>query len=309
MPLGNFVFACDQYDRIAAWDGFMSYCSTQGPIIQFVKDTIEDLPVTKNLVIPNSDGFCSERNYMCLVKNREDLEAVSSQYDLVGILCSRNLSDPRLIYLPLDDESFDKGVVAHLREHTTAVPWEEKRSIAYWRGSPTGAFFPTARFQLVTQMSGSSVVDAKFVYTVNPHNPLKLANFGEIANTQDERYWRPVVTLQDHLHYKYILIVDGNLISSAHQWVFASGSVPILMTHPDNDYWFKQYLKPMENYVPIDYNLSDLEEKVQWLIDNDEKAKTIAENAMKLAETVFSPEFQREYLRNRIQEVSQLALV
>ena len=133
--------------------------------------------------------------------------------------------------------------------------------------------------------------------------------FGDIANTQDEHYWRPVVTLQDHLHYKYIMIVDGNLISSAHQWVFASGSVPILMTHPDNDYWFKQYLKPMENYVPIDYNLSDLEEKVQWLIDNDEKAKTIAENAMKLAETVFSPEFQREYLRNRIQEVSQLALV
>jgi hypothetical protein len=271
-----------------------------------MKQVIEELPMTKNLVITNSDGFCSKRNYKCLVKNREDLEAVSNNYDIVGILCSRNLSDPRLIYLPLDDESFDKGVVAHLREHTTTVPWEDKKPIAYWRGSPTGAFFPTVRFLLVLRVVNVLIVDAKFVFTLNPYNKEKLINFGEVANTQDSRYWCPAASLQDHLSYKYIMIVDGNLISSAHQWVFASGSVPILVTHPDNDYWFKQYLKPMENYVPIDYTLCDLEEKVRWLIDNDDKAKAIAENAMRFAETVFSPEFQREYLRKRIQEVSQM---
>ena len=287
----------------------MSYCSTEGPIVSFMKQVIEELPMTKDLIIPNSDGFCSERNYNCLVKDREDLEWTSTPEDIVGLLCSRNMSDRRIIYLPLDDDTFVKGLIPYFQEKTTAVPWEDKKPIALWRGSPTGAFFPTPRFRLVTQLVNSTNIDAKFVYTANPHNPAKLLNFGPFADTNDARYWQPEITLQDHLLYKYILIVDGNLISSAHQWVFASGSVPIMMTHPDNDYWFKSYLKPMVNYVPIEYDLSDIEEKVQWLIDNDEQAKTIADNAMKLAETLFSPEFQRDYLRNRIQEVSQMAPV
>lgn len=284
----------------------MSYCSTEGSIVAFMKQTVEDLPVTKNLVIPNSDGFCSKRNYKCLVKNQEDLDVVSKPEDVVGILCSRDFNDSRCIYMPLDDTSFEKGVVAHVQEKTTAVPWEDKKPIAYWRGSPTGAFFPTVRFLLVLRVVNVPIVDAKFVFALNPYNKAKLINFGEVANTEDSRYWCPAASLQDYLSYKYILIVDGNIIASAHQWVFASGSVPIMITHPDNNYWFKQYLKPMENYVPVDYSLCDLEEKVRWLIDNDDKAKAIAANAMRFAETVFSPEFQREYLQKRIQEVSQM---
>jgi Glycosyl transferase family 90 len=284
----------------------MSRCSTKGPIVSFMKETIQGLPVTKDFVVTNSDGFCSQRNYDCLVKNHQDLDWVSKPEDIVGILCSRDFSVSRCIYMPLDDESFEKGVVAHVKEQTTAVPWNEKLPIGYWRGSPTGAFFPTVRFRFAKQTVGSSIIDAKLVYSLNPHNWIKIKNFGELANTEDTRYWQPPATLQDHLRYKYIFIVDGNLISSAHQWVFASGSVPIMITHPDNDYWFKQYLKPMENYVPVDYTLIDLEEKVQWLIDNDDKARIIAENAMRFAETVLSSEFQRDYLRKRIEEVSQI---
>jgi hypothetical protein len=303
MPLGKFYFACDR-NTTEAWGGFMSRCLTDGPIVAFMKQVIEELPMTKNLVITNSDGFCPERNYGCLVKNQEDLDAVSRPEDIVGILCTREFSDSRCICLPLDDESFARGVVAHVQEQTTEVPWDEKRPIAYWRGSPTGAFFPTVRFRLVTAMVDSSIIDAKLVYGLNPHNWAKVKKFGHVANTEDTRYWRPAVTLQDHLQYKYILIIDGNIISSAHQWVFASGSVPLLVTDPNNEYWFKKYLEPMETFVPIDYSLCDLEEKVQWLIDNDDKAKRIAENACALAAKIFSPEFQRSHLRSEIERVA-----
>lgn len=47
------------------------------------------------------------------------------------------------------------------------------------------------------------------------------------------------IPLTEFLRYKYILILDGAVISSAHMWPFGSGAVPLLVTHPDNDYWFK----------------------------------------------------------------------
>jgi hypothetical protein len=305
MPLGEFRFSTDR-DTLDVWAGGMSHCRIDGPIIRFMKNVIENLPIEKDLLIVRADGFCSERNYFCLVKNLEDLEFNSKPNDIIGIICTRNMTFPRTICLPLDDESFEKGVAQHLDEKITAVPWNEKKPVAFWRGSPTGAFFPHVRFQLVLKMWQSSLVDAKFTDTGNPFMWEKTIYFGKLANPQDSQFWQPVASFQDHVRHKYILIVDGNIIASSHQWVFASGSVPILLTHPGNDWWFKAYLKPMENYVPVDYNLSDLEEKVQWLLDNDDKAKEIAENARKFAETILSSDFQKEYLVKRIQEVSQM---
>jgi hypothetical protein len=73
-----------------------------------------------------------------------------------------------------------------------------------------------------------------------------------------------------------------------------------MVTHPDNEYWFKKYLVPMVHYVPIQYDLSDLHEKLQWLVDHDNEAKKIAENAMKFSKTVFSSEFQKAYVKSEV---------
>jgi len=111
------------------------------------------------------------------------------------------------------------------------------------------------------------------------------------------------VDLGEHMKHKYILIIDGNCIASAHQWVFGSGSVPILVSHPDNDFWFKPYLKPMVNYVPIKYDLSDLVEKLEWLVAHDDEAKDIANRAVHLANTIFTPEFQKAYIDHAVEKI------
>jgi hypothetical protein len=69
-----------------------------------------------------------------------------------------------------------------------------------------------------------------------------------------------------------------------------------VVSHPDNDFWFKQYLEPMVNYVPIKYDLSDLAEKLEWLVAHDDEAKSIAQRALHLATTIFTPEFQKAYI-------------
>ncbi len=41
---------------------------------------------------------------------------------------------------------------------------------------------------------------------------------------------------------------------------------------------FENWLKPYEHYIPVEMDLSDLEKKVEWAIQNDELAHKIAEN-------------------------------
>lgn len=97
--------------------------------------------------------------------------------------------------------------------------------------------------------------------------------------------------------------MDGCCIASAHQWVFASGSVPILLTHPKNDWWFRRYLTPMVHYVPIEYDLSDISAKLDWLTANDEAAKKIAENAMAFADYYLTSDFQKYHIENEVKHI------
>jgi hypothetical protein len=300
MPLIEFLFSTHIPNEIV-WCGMFSKCLVKGSIIKFMKHVVEGLSVNKKLVVPSSDGFMNISNYRFYIKNIDDLNNVSTDEDIVGILCSRNLTDKRLLYMPLDDESFEKGVVGHMTEHIHKIKWEEKSPVAYWRGAPTGGLFPTIRSRVVLAASNNTNIDAKFIRDVIY---VDRDQVGMLIDTyQEDKYWTSRVPAQSHINYKYILIVDGNCIASSYQWVFASGSVPVMITHPNNEFWFKRYLKPMETFVPIDYSLCDLEEKIQWLCDNDDKAKQIATNALEFARTILSSEFQKMHLKWEIERI------
>jgi len=94
-----------------------------------------------------------------------------------------------------------------------------------------------------------------------------------------------------------VLIVDGNGISSAHTWCFGIGAVPFLVTN--NIFWFSDLLVPFENYIPVRYDLDDLEEKIEWVLEHDTEAREIAERASEFAYRVFTPEYQSDYLYRR----------
>jgi spore maturation protein CgeB len=64
--------------------------------------------------------------------------------------------------------------------------------------------------------------------------------------------------------------------------------------------WFSEYLEPYINYIPVAYDLSDLVEKIEWVKNNDSAAKEIAQGALEFTRTVFSAEFQRQYLHKEI---------
>lgn len=282
----------DDIGKPFRWGMPYSYCRSDGAIVSFVRELANQINPNKNVVIPACDGVAYEDDMNMLREfptwrldyayplSAQLRQLQDIQPDMIGILCSRNHHDKRNILLPLDDDTFQHGL------HIPQIPWESKLPIAFWRGGTSGR--PFIRKHLVEACMNNSYADVKFV--------------GHYGNRElPHTYFSEEVGIDTFVKHKYIVVVDGAVISSSHQWVFGSGSVPILITHPLNRFWFQKHLKAFYNYVPVSYSLQELDETLRWLRDNDDKAREIAKHAKELADRIFTPSFQQNYVREEME--------
>ena len=79
------------------------------------------------------------------------------------------------------------------------------------------------------------------------------------------------------LEYTVIIMLEGNDVSSGLKWALLSRSVVIMQTPTKTSYAMEELLQPLTHYIPIDDRLSDMEDKMKWVIDHDEEARKIAE--------------------------------
>ena len=287
------------------WAGGYSSFHPASAMERCVFETVsrQDKPVS--VIFSQSDGLIGSEEYAHLTdvhnantpaekefSNLEKSARIGTE-PIVAMLCTRQFSRPNLLLLPLDDDIFNRGLAAVLQP-IHQPHWEDRKSIAFWRGGSSGCERPTLRMRVVDKLQDVPYADVKFTPGGWPENDALIPKTQFVTERSD---------LAKHFEYKYIFILDGNCIASAHQWVFGSGSVPIMVTHPNNEYWFKKYLVPMVHYVPIQYDLSDLHEKIQWLVANDDEAQKIARNAMKFSKTVFSAEFQKAYVESEVNRI------
>jgi len=272
----------DKY-HVNYWDGAYSKMGIRNAIETYVIDCLKASEKDTSLIIEVNDGIESIDSY-----NNTLRRVPPGTNPIVGTLCTRYTYAPRILYLPLDDEIFTRGLLPVLSSVPRPV-WETRHPIVFWRGGASGGY-PSARSRTVDLCNNYKYADVKLTIWGDWHmgKPIPTEHFSDRCG------------LEKHFKYKYICIIDGNVIASNHQWVFGSGAVPIMITHPENNWWFKKHLKPMINYVPIQYDLSDLKEKIEWLVANDDKAKAIMENAMELSATVLSHEGQAAYLKETI---------
>ena len=259
------------------WYGELSKCYPNGPIDKYLASVVNG---RKHVVFPQSDGLTVEDSY-------------KSPNTITAALCTRGFMRKDILLLPLDDDTFEHGLMDTLSKYRR-VPWEDKLPKAFWRGGTSGTESITPRVRVVDALFSNPHADVRFTRGVSDSSDARIS---------PEKFAPCRVSIEDHFRYKYIFIIDGNVIASSHQWVFGSESVPIMVTHPDNHYWFERFLQPMKNYVPISYDLSDLNEKLEWLVTHDAEAKEIADNAMYLARTLFSSEFQKAYVRNEVDRI------
>jgi len=282
--------------REYVWVNNYSSCGRARAIVVFIREQLAAYSEPLVLLMPTTDGIVREfkEDSYLLDESVYNEFKPTSQY-ITFALCTRGVHDKKIVYLPLDDEGFLYGVNYSVDNRSVYIPWEQKKSVAYWRGGISGGAYPTIRTLFVEKFRNSSIIDAR----LNPQfatperlGPISLDDHVLFDGDRDTKV---------HAEYKYIFIIDGACIASALQWVFASGSVPILVTHPENEYWFRKYLKPGFHCMVVNYDLSNVEETVQWLIDHDEEAHRIAANAREFSTKVFSPEFQRAHIVTEIQ--------
>jgi hypothetical protein len=288
------------------WDGPYSRCHAKNAIEQYIAHSIkrQNLPLTA--VFTQTDGVLSTNEYAkmksipslkgvnCISETQyaeAEYSAKIGTYPCMVTLCSRSFKRPNMLFSPLDDEVFTKGLSSVLED---GPAWNNRLAKAVWRGGTSGYERPSIRARTVATLLDSSSANVRLTKGGYPENMVGIP----------EKFYGAHMTPSEQQNYKYIMVLDGNCIASNHMWVFGSGSVPIVISHPDNQYWFKKYLVPMENYVSIKYDLSDLNEKLQWLMEHDEEAKKIADAAKALANRIFSPSFQRQHIDEELQRIA-----
>jgi hypothetical protein len=268
---------------ICFWSGIFSTVYPNGSLTNYILNFLNSFPDKKiTFFMPQSDGDIMENEL-------DNVYIDSDSILIIGTVAQRFYNyDLQYILLPQDDGIFENGLRYYLFSENLPK-WEDRKSQIFWRGSGSrrSGFL---RRDVVLKLSNNPNADVKFVNNwIYDGDGIPEECIGENVN------------YLDFAKYKMVLIVDGNGISSSHSWCFGIGCVPFMITN--NDFWFKSFLIPFGNYIPIKYDLSDLEEKIEWVLEHDIEAKAISERATTFAYRIFTPEFQKEYINKRICEI------
>jgi len=102
--------------------------------------------------------------------------------------------------------------------------------------------------------------------------------------------------MYEQSQYKYIIHIDGNVNAYRMLYTMTTGSL-ILRVMSEYTSWAEQYLKPNVHYVPVNSDLSNLQDVLDWCRSNEDKCQEIAENGLKLSRTILTPEFLDNYFK------------
>ena len=130
-------------------------------------------------------------------------------------------------------------------------------------------------------------------------NPL--CDLGQVNTGTDHDEWvKPKMSISDHFQYKFILCLEGNDVASNLKWVMSSGSLAV-MPKPKYETWFMEgTLIPDHHYVCVKDDYSDLNEKLNFYIENPEKAKEIVRNAQ---------EYVRRFRNQKIEDICSVKVL
>lgn len=111
-----------------------------------------------------------------------------------------------------------------------------------------------------------------------------MCDLGQINKDKNQHWIKDKITIEEHLVYKFILCLEGYDIASNLRWVMSSNSLAV-MPKPTFDSWYmEKQLIPNFHYVEIKDDFSDLEERMNFFIQNPEAAMKIIRNANSYAQ-------------------------
>ncbi|RDU52451.1 lipopolysaccharide core biosynthesis protein LpsA [Helicobacter sp. MIT 00-7814] len=154
-----------------------------------------------------------------------------------------------------------------------SVPFESKRDILFFRG----AAYQQHRIKFLE----------KFFH----------APFCDVAHTGKKealpQFYKPKVSKEAHLPYKFLLSLEGNDVASNLKWILNSNSL-CLSPKMKLETWFMEgKLEAGVHYACISDEYEDVEETMEYYKANPARAKEIIQNAHEFCAQFFNPKIER----------------
>jgi hypothetical protein len=236
--------------------------------------------------------YICRRFDMTNVDNLDDdaavyLQATDNPISIENCLAfQRDVVDTNLTLIPDPDffESLGYYKVRYSRE--CATPWSDRKAIAFWRGSTTGlldgkAVFFTSNMTTIPRIKLCEIGAAfkhktdfgitQIVQGADHTCTLQLREYCE-----QKRLLEKFTPQMSMAQFKMLIDIDGN----ANSWGFLVklllGSC-VLKVDSEWEQWYYHRTRPWTHFVPVRRDLSDLMEKIDWCLENDQEARSIAE--------------------------------
>lgn len=170
---------------------------------------------------------------------------------------------------------------------SASVPWDQRSEKIVWRGSPTGNGYFTVfphlmkhpktiqRLQMAAHARDADL-DFRLIMPEGNQKHASLKATGYLGEYIDRRKW---------FGMKYAVDIDGH--SNTWDNLFNRLLMGCCVLKVDSAFGYRQWyydrLKPFEHFVPVRADFADLQEKIDWIRDNDAEARQIAEAGQALA--------------------------
>jgi hypothetical protein len=185
-------------------------------------------------------------------------------------------------------------------------PWESKKPLAFWRGggwSFSGRPYYKRNYAIELSKQYPELLDVKYAPDPNADKSFKERKLKYLYKFFDLDPW---ASYSKFIEHKMILDLDGNTVSwQGMYWKLFSNSV-ILKQMTNNELWASDQFIPWVHFIPIREDLTDLIEKIQWVRNNDYKAKQIAEASNNFMRANLMPEQFDMYVYYLLSQYSKL---
>ena len=249
--------------------------------LNFYKKILEE--IASYISLPNVDFIIS----LCdgFVGNSRYLIPYSSLEVPILVFSKGLYNDDKLVLIPDYDVYFNsEKTLENVKIGNNIHPWNKKIDKAIWRGFTSGNhnsdhYLFNPRFNAVALSEKyPNIIDSKYTEVggmISFDVRQLLINHNYIGNN---------MTIVEQIQYKYQLLLDGHTTSWMRAfWQLFSNSV-IIKPKSYSIQWYYDGLIPNFHYIECNTHATDLKEKIEFLLDNDDIAKNISFNANIFAE-------------------------
>ena len=208
-----------------------------------------------------------------------------------GVSPGLAFSDNRPDYFLIPDNLFVSTLgYARTRHYfrENPVAWSDRRPVALWRGSTTGARVSLDRWQsldriklceLARKHKETGLIDAGISKIAQFTNPDIVREIEASGLMSEFIHW------QKWIEYKFHIDIDGNSNSwqGLLQKLLTGSPVLKVQSAKGMQQWYYDELIPWHNYVPVAADMSDLMDKIAWLRDHDSYAQRLGIRGAQLA--------------------------